>query len=52
MIAEPTGTDGRRMIAKTTSVTGRHKEPIRLQNAWLFSYVASFYKNDWSKKPA
>jgi hypothetical protein len=49
MIAEPTGTDGRPIICKKTSVTGRHDRPVRLQSARLFSCRVSFFKNGWSK---
>jgi hypothetical protein len=42
-----TGTDGRPIIPKKTSVTGRHDWPVRLQNAWLFSCCVSFFKNGW-----
>ena len=45
------GADGRPMIRKTPSVTGRHNRPVRLQNAWLFSCGVSFCKNGWSKEP-
>jgi len=37
MIAEPTGTDGRPIIRKHTSVTGRLDHPVHLYNAQLFS---------------
>ncbi len=30
MITEPTGTDGRPIISKKTSVTGRHERPVLL----------------------
>jgi len=40
MIAEPTGTDGRPIICKTTSVTGRHDHPVHLYNARLFACSA------------
>ncbi len=43
------GTDGRPMIPKTPSVTGRHDRPVRLQSVWLFSYCISCFKNGWSK---
>jgi len=35
------GTDGRRMISKTTSVTDRQERPVRLQSTWLFSYMSN-----------
>jgi len=36
------GTDGRRMIRKTPSVTGRQERPVHLHNTRLFSCTASF----------
>jgi len=46
------GTDGRRMIPKTPSVTDRHDRPVRHQCAWLFSSGVSFFRNGWFKEPA
>ena len=43
------GTDGRLMICKKTSVTGRHERPVLFQSAGLFSCFVSFFKNGWSK---
>jgi len=40
MIAEPTGTDGRPLICKPTSVTGRLDHPVHLSNAQLFACSA------------
>ena len=40
MIAEPTGTDGRPVIYKKTSVTGRHTQPLFLFHLSLFSYYS------------
>lgn len=42
-------TDGRRVIPKKPSETGRQDRPVRLQNVWLFSYCVSFFKNGWFK---
>ena len=42
-------TDERRIIPKTTSLTGRNERPVCLQNDWLFSRCVSFFKNGRSK---
>jgi hypothetical protein len=42
MIAEPTGTDGRRIIRKKTSVTGRQVRPVKLflqRASLLYSWI-------------
>jgi len=41
MIAEPTGTDGRPIICKKTSVTGRHPQPVLLSKVKLVSCYTS-----------
>jgi hypothetical protein len=43
------GTDGRRMIPKMPSVTGRHDRPVHHQRVLLFSCGMSFFKNGYSK---
>ncbi len=43
------GTDGRPIIRKKPSVTGRHDEPVRPQRACLFSCSVSFIQKGYSK---
>ena len=46
MIAEPTGTDGRRMIFKTPSVTGSQERPVRQQVAGCHLILYRFSRTD------
>jgi hypothetical protein len=49
MIAEPTGTDGRPIICKKTSVTGRHDQPLFSFIYLCFPTARRIFKNGYAQ---